>query len=107
MAALDMVRTSSLYKGGISGAIKIAHLAESHGMKAEVHGMGVANAHLAAAIPNNDFYEQLVYSTEHIKALKKQKELPITDGFVTVPETPGLYADIDWAQLEKTALAVI
>jgi L-alanine-DL-glutamate epimerase-like enolase superfamily enzyme len=89
MAALDMVRTSSFYKGGITGAIKIAHLAESHGMKAEVHGMGVANAHLAAAIPNNDFYEQLVYSTGHIKALKKQKELPIVDGFVTAPETPA------------------
>jgi L-alanine-DL-glutamate epimerase-like enolase superfamily enzyme len=59
MAALDMVRTSSFYKGGITGAIKIAHLAESHGMKAEVHGMRIANAHLAAAAPNNDFYEQL------------------------------------------------
>jgi L-alanine-DL-glutamate epimerase-like enolase superfamily enzyme len=59
MAALDMVRTSSFYKGGITGAIKIAHLAESHGMKAEAHGMGIANANLAAAVPNNDFYEQL------------------------------------------------
>ena len=34
MAALDMVRTSSFYKGGLTGALKIAHLAESHGMKA-------------------------------------------------------------------------
>ena len=39
MAALDMVRTSSFYKGGLTGALKIAHLAEAHGMKAEVHGM--------------------------------------------------------------------
>jgi L-alanine-DL-glutamate epimerase-like enolase superfamily enzyme len=107
MAALDMVRTSSFYKGGITGAIKIAHLAESHGIKAQVHGMGLANAHLAAAIPNNDFYEQLVYSTEHIKALKKQQDLPIVDGFVTAPETPGLSPGIDWDRLEKTALAII
>jgi len=76
-------------------------------MKAEVHGMGVANAHLAAAIPNNDFYEQLVFSTEHIKRLRKLNELPIIDGFITAPETPGLGLDIDWAVLEKTALAVI
>ena len=46
-------------------------------------------------------------ATDHIKALKKQKELPIVDGFVTAPETPGLSADIDWTELEKTALAVI
>jgi L-alanine-DL-glutamate epimerase-like enolase superfamily enzyme len=107
MAALDMVRTSSFYKGGLTGALKIAHLAEAHGMKAEVHGMGVANAHLAAAIPNNDFYEQLVFSTEHIKRLRKLNELPIIDGFITAPETPGLGLDIDWAALEKTALAVV
>ena len=102
-----MVRTSSFYKGGLTGALKIAHLAEAHGMKAEVHGMGVANAHLAAAIPNNDFYEQLVFSTEHIKRLRKQRELPIIDGFITAPETPGLGLDVDWATLEKTALAVV
>ena len=65
--ALDMMRTSSFYKGGITGALKIAHLAEAHGMKAQVHGMGLANAQLCAAIPNNDYYEQLVFSTEHIK----------------------------------------
>jgi Enolase C-terminal domain-like len=55
MAALDMVRTSSFYKGGLTGALKIAHLAEAHGMKAEVHGMGVANAHLGAAIATTTF----------------------------------------------------
>jgi L-alanine-DL-glutamate epimerase-like enolase superfamily enzyme len=107
MGALDMVRTSSFYKGGLTGALKIAHLAEAHGMKAEVHGMGVANAHLGAAIPNNDFYEQLVYSTEHIKGLRKQNELSIIDGFITAPEAPGLGLDVDWAALEKTALAVV
>ena len=107
MAALDMVRTSSFYKGGLTGALKIAHLAEAHEMKAEVHGMGVANAHLGAAIPNNDFYEQLVFSTEHIKGLRKQNELPIIDGFITAPETPGLGLDVDWAALDKTALAVV
>lgn len=105
--ALDMVRTSSFYKGGITGALKIAHLAESHAIKAQVHGMGIPNAHLCAAIPNNDFYEQLVYSSEHIKSLSGRSELPIVDGFITVPDTPGIGLDIDWATLEKTALAVV
>ena len=107
MAALDMVRTSSFYKGGLTGALKIAHLAEAHGMKAEVHGMGVANAHLAAAIPTTTSTSNWCYSTEHIKGLRKQYELPMVDGFITAPETPGLGLDVDWAALEKTALAVV
>jgi len=105
--ALDMMRTSSFYKGGITGALKIAHLAEAHAMKAQVHGMGMPNAHLCAAIPNNDFYEQLVYSTEHIKGLKSRRELPIVEGLITVPDAPGIGLDIDWAVLDKTALAIV
>jgi L-alanine-DL-glutamate epimerase-like enolase superfamily enzyme len=105
--ALDMIRTSSFYKGGITGALKIAHLAESHAMKAQVHGMGLPNAHLCAGIPNNDFYEQLVYSTEHIKGLKSRADLPITAGTITVLATPGLSPNVDWPLLEKTALAVV
>ena len=105
--ALDMIRTSSFYKGGITGALKIAHLAESHAMQAQVHGMGIPNAHLCAAIPNNDFYEQLVYSSDHIKSLKSRSELPIVDGFINVPATPGIGLDLDWTALEKTALAIV
>jgi L-alanine-DL-glutamate epimerase-like enolase superfamily enzyme len=105
--ALDMVRTSTFYKGGITGAMKIAHLAESHGIKAQVHGMGIGNAHICAAIPNNDFYEQLVMSTAQIKSLRTRNELPISGGYITVPETPGLGLDFAWTALEKTALAVV
>lgn len=107
MGALDMVRTSSFYKGGLTGALKIAHLAELHGMRAQVHGMGLPNAHLAAAIPNNDFYEQLVYSTDHIRGLRTRNELPIVGGCITVPSAPGLGPEPDWASLEKTAIAIV
>ena len=105
--ALDMMRTSSFYKGGITGALKVAHLAEAHGMRAQVHGMGMANAHLAAAIPNNDYYEQLVFSTEHIKSLKTQRDLPITAGTITTPNRPGLGYEVDWEAVTKSALAIV
>jgi L-alanine-DL-glutamate epimerase-like enolase superfamily enzyme len=107
MRALDMVRTSTFYKGGITGAVKIAHLAESHGMRAQVHGMGLANAHLCAALPNNDFYEQIIASSEQIKGLRNRNELPIVDGHITVPDAPGLGLELDWKALEKTALAIV
>jgi L-alanine-DL-glutamate epimerase-like enolase superfamily enzyme len=102
-----MLRTSTHFKGGITGALKIAHLAESHGLKAQVHGMGLANANICAAIPNNDFYEQLVMSSEQIKGLRQRRELPIIDGFITAPDAPGLGLDVDWKALERTALAIV
>lgn len=105
--ALDMVRTSTFYKGGMTGALKIAHLADAHGLRAQVHGMGMPNAQLCAAIPNNDFYEQLVFSSDHIRGLKSRNELPIIGGYITVPETPGIGFDVDWAALEKIALSVV
>ena len=58
--ALDMTRVSSFYKGGFTGSMKVAHLSESHGMRAQVHGMGLENAQICAAISNNDYYEQLI-----------------------------------------------
>lgn len=104
--ALDMVRTSTGFKGGITGAVKVAHLAESFGMRAEVHGGGHANLHLCAAIPNNSYYEQLVINSEQIKALKKQGELSIVDGYVTAPDTPGIAPHPDWATIEKEAVLI-
>src|SRR4051794_34179297 len=62
--AADLVRVSTHYKGGLTGALRIAHLAESFNMRAEVHGGGLANLAIACAIPNNTFYESLVYSLD-------------------------------------------
>jgi L-alanine-DL-glutamate epimerase-like enolase superfamily enzyme len=72
-----------------------------------VHGMGVANAHICGAIPNNDFYEQLVMSSAQIQRLATMAELPVVDGFITVPETPGLGFEPDWNHLERTALLIV
>ena len=105
--ALDMARTSSFLKGGITGAVKIAHLAEAFGMKAQVHGMGLAQAQIAAAIPNNDFYEQIVYCEEQINALSALSDVPIVDGYALVSEEPGLEPEPDWRWLEKNAVAVV
>ena len=107
MGALDMMRVSTFYKGGITGALKVAHLAESHGMKAQVHGMGIGAAHLCGALPNNDFYEQLVISTEQIRDLKRQPSLPIVGGYLDIPDEPGLGPEVDWPSLEKRAIAVV
>ncbi|MGB3306071.1 MAG: enolase C-terminal domain-like protein [Thermomicrobiales bacterium] len=83
--AADLVRTSTHYKGGVTGALRIAHLAESFHMRAEVHGGGAPNLHIACAIPNTTYYESLV-KTNPIKV-----EAGIgPDGCISPPDVPGI-----------------
>ena len=104
MRALDMVRVSAA-KGGYTGAIKVAHLAESFGMRAQVHGY---DRHLCAAIPNNDYAEILVIDREQIEGLKSDSRRgPVVDGYVTTPDEPGLGPQPDWEELEKRAVLVV
>ncbi len=86
--ALDMTRVSSFYKGGFTGSMKIAHMSESFGMRAQVHGMGLENAQLCAAISNNDYYEQLIMNEEQINGLSKLGPLAIVDGDLNVSDEP-------------------
>src|SRR5438876_1775321 len=102
-----MMRTSAHYKGGITGAMKVAHLAESFGMRAQVHGGGYANAHLCAAIPNNDYYEELVINTEQIRGLATAGPLRVVDGSITVPDEPGIAPHPDWKELEARAVLIV
>lgn len=55
------LRTSAVFKGGITGAMRIAHLADAFQLRAEVHGMGRVHQHLCMAIPNTTYYEALVW----------------------------------------------
>ena len=64
--ACDILRTSTHYKGGFTGGVKVAHVAESFGMNAEVHGGGHAKLHLCLAIPNCTYYEDLVINNEDL-----------------------------------------
>ena len=102
--ALDMTRVSTFYKGGFTGSMKVAHLSESHGMRAQVHGMGRENAQICAAISNNDYYEQLVMNEEQIKSLDKLGPLSIIDGNLTVSDEPGIGYDFDFKRLDAKAL---
>jgi L-alanine-DL-glutamate epimerase-like enolase superfamily enzyme len=105
--ALDMTRVSTFFKGGFTGAMKIAHLSDSFGLRAQVHGMGRENAQLCAAIRNNDYYEQLVMNEAQILGLKDLGPLAIIDGHLHVSTDPGLGYRYDWAELDRIAQAKV
>lgn len=96
--AADMIRVSTFYKGGITGALRVAHLADAFKMKAEVHGGGLPNLHLACAIPNNSYYEILVFDEPAAYAAEIDSE-----GFISPPDLPGTGEQYDWDYLEKAA----
>jgi L-alanine-DL-glutamate epimerase-like enolase superfamily enzyme len=81
----EYVRTSTGLKGGFTGALRIAHTADSFRLRAEVHGGGLPNVHLCMAIPNTTYYESLVMENPVVKD-------PIVDsrGLVHAPAGPGV-----------------
>lgn len=108
--AVDIVRTDPSWRGGITGALKTAHLAEAHGLPCEVHTaiyhpLEFANAHVALSIPNTSFFEVLYPSDDFAHGLTTP--LPISDGTLTASTEPGLGVDYDWDWIARTTVGVL
>ncbi|QIG39439.1 racemase [Microbacterium sp. 4R-513] len=79
------VRTGATLRGGITGSMRIAHLADSHLIRSEVHGGGLPNQHLSMAIAGTTFYEALIYSNP------VQRPAEVDDrGMVRAIDRPGI-----------------
>jgi L-alanine-DL-glutamate epimerase-like enolase superfamily enzyme len=79
------VRTGAQLRGGITGAMRIAHLADAFRVRAEVLGGEVSSRHLCMAIPNTTYFESLVTANPVPKS-------PVVDGrgFVAAPRDIGV-----------------
>jgi L-alanine-DL-glutamate epimerase-like enolase superfamily enzyme len=107
----DLLRVDPEYDMGITGAVKIAHLAEALGLDVEIHACGPAHRHLMAALRNTSFYEVAlvgpgaanplppVYTDGYSDAL----EAVAADGSFPVPQGPGLGVAYDWDFLKRHA----
>ncbi|MBD3943605.1 racemase [Microbacterium sp. NEAU-LLC] len=87
------VRTDTVLKGGITGSMRIAHLADAFRLRVEVHGSDAPNRHLCMAIPNTTYYESLVTNA----AVERERHVD-AEGFVHAPESVGigLPADLEY-----------
>lgn len=101
--ALDLVRADAHMDGGITGAMKIAHLAESFGLDVEFHVGGPAHLHCVSAIRNTNYFEHGLLHPEtawtNTQGFETDPE-QFDDGDIIVPDGPGLGVDIDWAFVE-------
>jgi L-alanine-DL-glutamate epimerase-like enolase superfamily enzyme len=100
----DMLRVDPEYDLGITGALKIAHLAEALGLDVEIHACGPAHRHLMAALRNTSFYELALVGPKAKNPLPPVYSCNYgdnlhdigTDGCLPVPEGPGLGVTYDW-----------
>ena len=97
--ALRIVRGTSLNLG-ITGLVKLCHLAEANGMNCEIGTGGnpltnAANLHVQLAVKNSDYYEDLRNEREPFGL---QSYIEAKSGWIYAPTAPGLgfALDEDW-----------
>ena len=108
--ATDFVRANAHADGGITGVMKIAALAEAHGLDVELHGGSLAHRHIMSTLRNANYYElglvhPLVANTKVPMYSERRwlDELDSVDaqGCVEVPEGPRMGVDIDHNFIEN------
>lgn len=115
--AADLIRAGMWEDGGITGVMKIAALAEAHGIDVELHGGCLAHRHCMAVIRNTNYYENgLVHplaETHQPRIYRDEQWLDLlesidADGCLPVPTGPGLGVELDWDWIDDhTARTVV
>jgi L-rhamnonate dehydratase len=85
--------------GGITECWRVAELARVSGRRCVLHAWSTgiikaASLHVLAAMPDAELFEYCVQTTELNRRLVTET-FPIADGWVTVPQGPGLGIEID------------
>jgi L-alanine-DL-glutamate epimerase-like enolase superfamily enzyme len=111
LQATDYLRGDVAVKGGITGILKAAHLAEAFKMNYEIHHGGnslnnVANLHVTMALRNCEYFEVLLPSAAQEYGVAQEIEVD-ANGQVHAIEAPGLGADIDFDLIEAKKVAVL
>lgn len=110
----DFVRVDPEYDMGITGSLKIAHMAESLGLDCEIHACGPAHRQLMAAMRNTNYYEVALVGPDcpnvippvYTCGYSDQLDCIDADGTVGVPQGPGLGVTYDWDFIDRHRVAL-
>lgn len=102
--ATDFLRADPEYDMGITGTMKIAHVAEALGIDVEIHACGPAHRAVMSAIRNTNFYEVFLCAPKCANPLPPVYTCGYedslhgvgADGCFPVPEGVGLGVTYDW-----------
>jgi L-alanine-DL-glutamate epimerase-like enolase superfamily enzyme len=106
--ATDFLRADPEYDAGITGAMKLAHVAEGFGLDVEFHAPGPAQRHCIAATRNTNYYELALVHPDCQNTQPPVYEGGYSDmidtvdneGTVAVPNGPGLGVEYDWDYID-------
>lgn len=112
--ATDFVRADPDLDLGITGTMKIAHLAESFGLDLEIHAPGPAHRACMSAIRNTNYYELALVGPKirnpappvHRCGYSDQLEDSDGRGCFPVPTGPGLGVVYDWDYIARHSTGV-
>ena len=111
--AVDIAQPDIGSCGGITAARHIMALAQAHGVQVNPHVWGsaiaqAASLHVIAAVPvaHHSLYPQepvLEYdrSSHPFRQHLIKEPIVLVDGFVAIPDKPGLGIEVDRATIEK------
>ena len=92
---VDFVEPDLTTCGGITPFMKVARLAEAHGLPLTSHGAHDLHIHLLAASPNATYLEWHAFGLDQYMA----DPLTVSDGYATAPERPGHGIEFDWERM--------
>ncbi|WP_316980291.1 mandelate racemase/muconate lactonizing enzyme family protein [Shumkonia mesophila] len=92
--AADYVQADGTRAGGYTEMVKIAALTQAWNVKFAPHAMENIHLHLVAASPNAPFLERLLMFETITGHVFRNAPVP-EDGFMTVPDLPGLGLELD------------
>ena len=105
---IDIVQVDLTRCGGFTEAMKIASLANDRALPVVNHGfttfINIASAlHFLASISTSFILEYVAQEATGLRNEITIQDIRAEDGFVAVPEVPGLGVELDEAALEKYA----
>jgi D-galactarolactone cycloisomerase len=107
--AIDIAQPDACRTGGITEVIRIARMAQDHGVSIAPHTWSdavalIANAHLVASFGNALTVEVDQSGNPFIDAMTVEP-LQISDGLLSLPEGPGLGIEVDWDRMQPYVLS--
>lgn len=107
---VDIITPDPTTVGGLAETMRIGDRAEENYMPVSPHNVcspvgTMACVHLGAAMPNHDVLEYHALEVEWWDDLLVRDEPLIQDGYIEVPEAPGLGIELDESVVEEHLLA--